>query len=144
MSIKVLLVDDEMSFVETLAKRLTFRSFQVLTASSAERALEVLDREPVDVAVVDMKMPGMDGIQATQAIRARHPEVEVILLTGHASLEASRDGLKLGAFDYLLKPIRIDELVFAIEDAHRKRELNQLEKESKTEELGGDPPPGVE
>jgi DNA-binding NtrC family response regulator len=70
-------------------------------------------------------MPGMDGIAATAAIRAAHPLVEVILLTGHASLEASMEGMYHGAFDYLLKPVSIDELVYKIEDAHRRKQLHE-------------------
>jgi DNA-binding response OmpR family regulator len=123
MPIRVLLVDDETNFVEALARRLSHRRFEVLTAADADQALAVLDREAVDVAVVDVRMPGMDGIEATRAIRSRHPLVEIILLTGHASIEASREGLEIGAFDYLLKPVGIDELVYKIEDAHRRREL---------------------
>ena len=125
MTIRVLLVDDETSFVETLAKRLAIRRFEVMTASSADEALKTLDREEVDVAVVDVRMAGTDGIEATRAIRARHPSVEVILLTGHASIEASLEGLSIGAFDYLLKPVSIDELIFKIEDAYRKQELHR-------------------
>lgn len=123
MTIRVLLVDDETGFVETLAKRLNLRRFDVVTAASANEALEVLERVEVDVAVVDVRMPGTDGIEATRSIRNRHPSVEVILLTGHASLEASHEGLAIGAFDYILKPVSIDELVYKIEDAYRSREL---------------------
>ena len=125
MTIRVLLVDDETSFVETLAKRLAIRRFEVMTASSADEALKTLDREEVDVAVVDVRMAGTNGIEATRSIRARHPSVEVILLTGHASIEASLEGLSIGAFDYLLKPVSIDELIFKIEDAYRKQELHR-------------------
>lgn len=124
MTIRVLLVDDETNYVETLAKRLTLRRFEVVTAASAEEALEVLERVEVDVAVIDVRMPGTDGIEATRQLRARHPAVEVILLTGHASLEASHEGLTIGAFDYLLKPVSIDELIYKIEDAHHRRELH--------------------
>lgn len=132
MTIRVLLVDDERTFVETLAKRLTHRRFHVLTAFSAADALDILEREEVDVAVVDMRMPDMDGIATTRELRARHPTVEVILLTGHASIEASLEGLSIGAFDYLLKPVSIDELIFKIEDAYRRQELDGM-----TESSGG-------
>jgi len=125
MSIRVLLVDDEAGFVETLAKRLTRRTFEVLTACSAEEALETLAQEPVDVCVLDVRMPGMDGVEATREIRSRHPSVEVVLLTGHASIEASQEGLTVGAFDYILKPISLDELIYKIEDAYRSRQLRE-------------------
>jgi len=127
MSIRVLLVDDEASFVETLSKRLVLRRLDVVTAASAEEALTVLDREEIDVVVLDVRMPGIGGIEATRMIRKAHPAVEVILLTGHASLEASMEGMTMGAFDYLLKPVSIDELLFKIEDADRRRTLGRKE-----------------
>jgi DNA-binding response OmpR family regulator len=123
MAIKVLLVDDETSFVETLKRRLTLRRLEVLTAASAAEALALLAEQEPDVVVLDVRMPGMSGIEATREIRRTHPTVEVILLTGHASLEASMEGMTMGAFDYLLKPVSIDELIFKIEDAHRRRSL---------------------
>jgi DNA-binding NtrC family response regulator len=125
MAIRVLLVDDEASFVDTLKRRLTLRKLDVHTASSADEAFEVLDREPLDVVVLDVKMPGTDGLTAIKTIKRHHPLVEVILLSGHANLEASVGGMALGAFDYLLKPVRIDELVYKIEDAHRRKQLQE-------------------
>ncbi len=125
MAIAVLLVDDEETFVETLAKRLTLRRFNVYTATRAPRVFETLDENLIDVVVLDVRMPDLDGIEATQKIKTSHPLVEVILLTGHASMEASLEGLKMGAFDYLIKPVNIDELVYKIEDAHRKKELQE-------------------
>ena len=125
MTIKVLLVDDETSFVETLGRRLTLRKLQVLTAGSANEALDILGREELDVVVLDVKMPGTDGLTAIKTIKRRHPLVEVILLSGHANLEASVGGVALGAFDYLLKPVRIDELVYKIEDAFRRKTLQE-------------------
>lgn len=133
MTIRVLLVDDETSFVETLGRRLGLRRLQVLTAASAAEALATLDREEVDVVVLDVRMPGMGGIEATKEIRSAHPTVEVILLTGHASLEASLEGMTMGAFDYLLKPVSIDELIFKIEDAHRRRTLRLEGVRSRTD-----------
>lgn len=125
MTIRVLLVDDEASFVETLRRRLSLRKLEVLTAASADEAFDILDREPVDVIVLDVKMPGTDGLTAIKTVKRRHPMVEVILLSGHATLEASVGGMALGAFDYLLKPVRIDELVYKIEDAHRRKTLQE-------------------
>jgi DNA-binding NtrC family response regulator len=125
MAIRVLLVDDEQSFVETMQKRLAVRRLDVRMANSGPAALEELAKDPADVVVLDVKMPGMDGIEAIRAIKERHPLVEVILLTGHANLEASLKGMALGAFDYLLKPVGIDELVYKIEDAHRKKSLQE-------------------
>jgi DNA-binding NtrC family response regulator len=125
MAISVLLVDDEQSFVETMQKRLAVRRLEVRTAHSGAAGLEELESGPVDVVVLDFKMPGMDGIETIRAIKKRHPLVEVILLTGHANLEASLEGMELGAFDYLLKPVSFDELVYKIEDAYHKKSLQE-------------------
>jgi DNA-binding NtrC family response regulator len=138
MAISVLLVDDEEAFVQTLAKRLTLRRFNVYTASRAERVFATLEENLIDVVVLDVKMPDLDGIEATQTIKTNHPLIEIILLTGHASLEASLLGMKRGAFDYLLKPVNIDELVYKIEDARRKKEL-QEEKIQRLEDRTDEP-----
>jgi DNA-binding NtrC family response regulator len=87
MAISVLLVDDEEAFVQTLAKRLTLRRFNVYTASRAERLYSTLDENLIDVVVLDVKMPDLDGIEATQTIKNAYPLIEIILLTGHASLD---------------------------------------------------------
>ena len=141
MAISVLLVDDEEGFVTTLAKRLALRRFDISTATTADRLFTTLDETPIDVVVLDVRMPDLDGIEATKMIKNAHPLVEVILLTGHASIEASLEGMEMGAFDYLLKPVNIDELVYKIEDAHRKKEL-QEEKirrlAEKTDDAGGE------
>ena len=126
MAISVLLVDDEVAFVELLAKRLSLRQFEVHQAHDAETAMTILDDHPdIDVVVLDVKMPGTDGLTAIKSIKRRHPMVEVILLSGHASLETSVGGMALGAFDYLLKPVRIDELVYKLEDAHKRKSLQE-------------------
>lgn len=123
--IKVLLVDDEPDFVAPLTNRLALRKLEVITAGSGEEAIQTLEGHSVDVVVLDVKMPGMDGIEAIRQIKKRHPLVEVIMLTGHASLEASIEGMELGAFDYLLKPAAIDELVYKIQDAYKKKSLQE-------------------
>ena len=124
MAIKVLLVDDERSFVETLGRRLTLRQFVVHQAYDAETAMTVLaDNPDIDVVVLDVKMPGTDGLTAIKSIKRRHPLIEVILLSGHANLEASVGGMALGACDYLLKPVRLDELGYKGEDADGRTTL---------------------
>jgi DNA-binding NtrC family response regulator len=126
MAIKVLLVDDERSFVETLGRRLTLRQFVVHQAYDADTAMTVLaDHPEIDVVVLDVKMPGTDGLTAIKSIKRRHPLIEVILLSGHANLEASVGGMALGAFDYLLKPVRLDELVYKLEDAYGRKTLQE-------------------
>lgn len=122
---KVLLVDDETEFRETLMKRLRKRNLVITGASSGEEALAVLERTPVDVVVLDVRMPGMDGIETLRAIKQRWPLVEVIMLTGHASLEVAIQGMELGAFDYLMKPMDIDELVYKLEDAYKRKSLQE-------------------
>jgi DNA-binding NtrC family response regulator len=126
MAISVLLVDDEQAFIEPLAKRLRLRQFDVHQANDAETAMTLLAEHPeIDVVVLDIRMPGTDGLTAIKAIKRRHPMVEVILLSGHASLETSVGGMALGAFDYLLKPVKIDELVYKVEDAHGRKQLQE-------------------
>jgi DNA-binding NtrC family response regulator len=122
---RVLLVDDEVDFVRTLAKRLKRNELSVQAAHSGEDALRHLADNPTDVVILDMKMPGMDGREVLREIKARQPLVEVIMLTGHASVEAAIDGMELGAFDYLMKPVEFEELLYKIQDAHRKKTLQE-------------------
>jgi DNA-binding NtrC family response regulator len=124
-SCRVLLVDDEVDFVRTLTKRLERNKLSVEAVHSGADALEHLAGNPTDVVVLDMKMPGMDGIETLREIKARHPLVEVIMLTGHASVEAAIDGMEQGAFDYLMKPVAFDELLYKIQDARKKKQLQE-------------------
>ena len=126
-SFHVLLVDDEVAFLEALAKRLRKRNIDTTLSSSAKEALRILGETPVDVVVLDLKMPGMDGIEAVRAIKRATPLVEVIMLTGHASVEAAMEGMELGAFDYLTKPVDIEELVYKLQDANRKKSIEEEE-----------------
>ena len=118
----VLLVDDEAPFVETMTKRLTKRRLNVLEAFSGEEALETLKgNSHIDVVILDVKMPGMDGIEALKEIRKDFPLVEVIMLTGHATVETSIEGMRLGAFDYLMKPCDMDVLMEKVTAATQKK-----------------------
>ncbi len=130
---KVLLVDDEIDFLEALIKRMKKRGVDVTGVSSGKEALSFLDTNQVDVVVLDVKMPGMDGIETLREIKRRHPLVEVIMLTGHANLEVAIEGMELGAFDYLMKPMDIDELLYKVEDAYKKKSLH----EQKIKKRGG-------
>ncbi len=119
---KILLVDDESPFVEALSKRLTMRELQVSIALSGPEALEKLEQNPsIDVVVLDVKMPGMDGIETLKAIKARYPLIEVIMLTGHATVESAIDGMKDGALDYLMKPCDLDVLMAKVREAKNKK-----------------------
>lgn len=122
---KILLVDDEVGFLETVVKRLRHRNLSVRAAHSGEEALELLGQEPADVVLLDVKMPGMGGIQTLREIKSRHPLTEVILLTGHASVEVAIQGMELGAFDYLIKPVELDELLYKIQDAKDRKALQE-------------------
>jgi DNA-binding NtrC family response regulator len=121
----VLLVDDEEKFVTSNAKLLSKRGYDILTALDAKQALKTLETHDVHVAVLDVKMPGMDGMALLKEIKARFPLVEVVMLTGHATFESAVSGLKIGASDYLMKPCQISELIQKIEEAHEKRKLNE-------------------
>ena len=118
----VLLVDDEAPFVETMTKRLTKRKLNVSKALSGEEALETLkDNSHIDVVILDVKMPGMDGIETLKEIRKDFPLVEVIMLTGHATVETSIVGMRLGAFDYLMKPCDMEVLMEKVNAAAKKK-----------------------
>jgi len=122
MHAKVLLVDDEAPFVEALAKRLTKRELTVVTAFSGAEALEKLQKEAsIDVVVLDVKMPGMDGIETLQRIKTAYPLVEVVMLTGHATVESAIEGMKMGALDYLMKPCDMDILIAKVTEAKAKK-----------------------
>jgi DNA-binding NtrC family response regulator len=120
---KIMLVDDEERFLTTTQKLLARKGVDVVTATSGSEALDKLTTENVHVVILDVKMPGMDGIATLKAIKERYPVIEVIMLTGHATVESAVDGLKSGATDYLMKPTDIDELVGKAEEAYAKRKV---------------------
>ena len=116
-TIKVLLVDDEEDFVTTLAERLELRGINTQIAINGESALETIEVSPPDLVVLDVMMPGLGGIDVLQRIKTKHPQLPVILLTGHGSKTQGEEGIRNGAFDYLIKPLNIDELIQKIHDA---------------------------
>lgn len=123
---KVLLVDDEVPFVDTMVKRLSKRDFEIFTAYSGQEALDQLQEHPsLDVVVLDVKMPGMDGLQVLKNIKLRWPLVEVIMLTGHASVESGIQGMQMGAFDYVMKPARLDDLLQKVRQAVERKSLQE-------------------
>jgi len=129
---KILLVDDETAFLDAMRRRLTKRDFSVDTAVSGLAALEVLeDRHGnIEVVILDVKMPGLDGIETLREIKRKFPMVEVVMLTGHATVDSAIEGMKLGAFDYLMKPADIDGFtttVMAAADKRRQQEQKIVE-----------------
>jgi DNA-binding NtrC family response regulator len=123
-SVRLLLVDDEKAFVDILSKRIKRRNIDVTKAYSGTEAIQALRGQEFDVAVLDLKMEDMDGIEVLKMLKIMDPELAVIMLTGHGSAEAAEQGIKLGAFDYLTKPYGLEELVVKIMEAyaHRKQD----------------------
>ncbi|OQX21749.1 MAG: two-component system response regulator [Desulfobacteraceae bacterium IS3] len=122
---KILLVDDEKDFVEMLSLRLGETGEKVTPAYNGKECIQILEKAPIDVVILDIKMPGMDGIEVLKEIKKRFPLVEVIMLTGHGTAETAVQGMKLGAFDYLLKPADFDDLRKKTEDAWKRKEEHE-------------------
>ena len=122
---QILLVDDEKDFVEMLSMRLAESGERVTPAYSGQECLNKLKEDDFDVVILDIKMPGMDGIQTLRQIKQNHPLVEVIMLTGHGTTQTAVEGMKLGAFDYLLKPADFEDLEEKLEGAKKKKQEQQ-------------------
>jgi len=129
--VRVMLVDDEVDFLESLKKVFQRRNMEVTTAESGEEALALLKESLVDVVVLDVKMPGMDGLEVLRRIKRDFPSVEVILLSGHPSVEAAVQGVKLGASEYMKKPPKIEDLAATIRWLYRSRQKAILEQQKK-------------
>jgi len=126
MAINILLVDDEKPFLETMTRRLVKREFITASATSGQEAIRLLEKnDDVEVVVLDVKMPEMDGLQTLKIIRQRFPLVEVIMLTGHATIESAIEGMKLGAFDYLMKPCEMEDLLSKVREAAMKKQRHK-------------------
>lgn len=122
----VLLVDDEVDFVETFSERLVMRKLEIAKAFSGEEALQVLDtNKNTEVVILDVKMPGMDGIETLAEIKKKFPLVEVIMLSGHADVESAIDGMKQGAFDYLMKPCDMEQIIAKVTEAVAKKRQHE-------------------
>jgi len=122
----VLLVDDEAEFVETFSERLELRDIEISKAFNGEEALQVLEKNrTIEIVILDVKMPGMDGIETLVEIKKKFPLVEVIMLSGHADVESAIDGMKQGAFDYLMKPCDIDQMIAKVTEAAAKKRQHE-------------------
>ena len=125
--IKILLVDDEIDFLGAIAERLALKGFDVIAASNGREAIASAEKDLFDVAVVDFQMPGMDGTQVLKLLKERHKYLEIIMLTGHASIDSAVESTKLGAFKYLEKPYDFEKLVEAIQEAYAERLKKKFE-----------------
>ncbi|MFH0785393.1 MAG: response regulator [Pseudomonadota bacterium] len=126
---KVLLVDDEEDFLSTLAERLETRGLVVTTALNGEEAVAKAEKEGFDLIVLDLAMPGLDGLETLKRIKAKQPDAEIIILSGQGSIRTSIEAMKLGAEDFMEKPVKMTELLDKISEAKDKR-LQILEKKS--------------
>jgi DNA-binding NtrC family response regulator len=121
MKVRVLLVDDEEQFVQTLAMRLDARGYAVATAFNGDQALKYVKAKDADVVILDVLMPGLTGIDTLREMKKLRPLTEIIMLTGHATVATAIEGMKLGAFDFLMKPTEIEDLVGKIDTAYRRK-----------------------
>jgi DNA-binding NtrC family response regulator len=122
----ILLVDDEVSFVEAFSERLELRNIEISKAFNGEDALRALEENrTIEVVILDVKMPGMDGIETLAEIKKKFPLMEVIMLSGHSTVESAIEGMKQGAFDYLMKPCDMDKLMAKVTEAAAKKRQHE-------------------
>jgi len=124
-NLRVLVVDDEADFLETIVMRLQRRKIDAYGVDGGKKALELVENERFDVVVLDVLMPGMDGIETLKLLKKKDPFIEVIILTGHGSVESGLQGMQFGAFDYIMKPADLDELLEKIQQAYERKRLHE-------------------
>ncbi|MBC8492111.1 MAG: response regulator [Candidatus Marinimicrobia bacterium] len=133
--IRLLIVDDEVKFLDSIAKRLELRDFEVTKATNGKDAIQIARKEKFDLALIDLKMPGIDGKQVLEILMKEHKFIEAIILTGHGSLDSAVECTKLGAFGYLPKPYEFDQLIEKLKEAYelrlQKKFENNLEQKEK-------------
>jgi len=140
MKTRVLIVDDEEEFVQVLSERLTLRDFDVTSVSSGEAAVEEIKSYNFDIVILDVQMPGMTGIDVLREIKALKPLIEVIMLTGHATVDTAIEGMRLGAYDYLMKPLDTEDLNVKIcKASERKTEHEDRIRNAKVKEIISSP-----
>ena len=132
--INLLMVDDEEEFLNSLAERLEARDFIVTTATEGETAIDAAKKGGFDVAILDLNLPGMDGIEILKILKANHKFLEVIILTGHGRVDTYKEATKLGAFSYLEKPFDMDELLEELKNAYHTRLKRKFEHDKKRQE----------
>jgi DNA-binding NtrC family response regulator len=129
--INLLIVDDEEQFLQSITKSLQVRDFNVIAVDRGEKAIEAARKNPIDVALVDLKMPGMDGEETLKALKAEHKWMEVIILTGHGTIDSAVECTKIGAYSYLQKPCSMDELLESLISAYKNKVMNKKKIEDK-------------
>ncbi|WP_319408348.1 response regulator [uncultured Desulfosarcina sp.] len=130
-TIKILLVDDEVKFLKAVSERLSIKGFDVTTATNGDEAIEAANKGGFDVAVLDLQMPGTDGAQVLKILKQNHKFIEIIMLTGHATVDSAVECTKLGAFKYLEKPYDFDKMVDALKEAYQARMKKKFERNQK-------------
>jgi len=146
--IKILIVDDEVDFLQSIAKRLELRDFNITTATNGEEAIKATKSEKFDLALLDLKMPGMDGTEVLAKLKKKHKWLEVIILTGHGSIDSAVECTRLGAFGYLAKPYDLEKLLEVLKQAYEARLKKKFEFDKKrSDELAilsmGESPMGI-
>ena len=129
--INLLIVDDEEQFLESISKSLTVRDFNVIAVNRGEKAIEAARKNPIDVALVDLKMPGINGEETLKALKAEHKWMEVVILTGHGTIDSAVECTKSGAYSYLQKPCSMDELLESLISAYKSKVMNKKKIEDK-------------
>lgn len=134
--INLMIVDDEEPFLEATRKRLEVRGFNVFCVNRGDKALELAGKQPIDIALVDLKMPGMSGEETLRALKKEHEWMEVVILTGHGSIDSAVETTRDGAYRYLQKPCELDHLLEVLTEAYKKRVMNRMEiEEQRMEEI---------
>ncbi|MBW2483685.1 MAG: response regulator [Deltaproteobacteria bacterium] len=134
--INLLIVDDEVTFLDSIRKSLEARDFNVIAVDRGEKAIEAAKKNPIDVALVDLKMPGINGEETLKALKAEHSWMEVVILTGHGTIDSAVECTRSGAFSYLQKPCDLNELLEALKEAFKKKVMNRRKiEEEKMDEL---------
>lgn len=146
--IRLLIVDDEERFLATLAQRLTLRDFDVTPVSQGQQAVEIARQQRFDIAIVDLKMPGIGGEKVLELLKQQDPHIEVVILTGHGTIDSAVECTKLGSYHYLQKPCETDELLTVLKNAYQRRiqAKLRLDEEKMNELLGaatGESPLGI-
>ena len=129
--IKLLIVDDEVKFLKSISERLKLKDFDVTTASDGNHAIKVAKKEKFDVAILDLKMPDMDGTEVLRILKKRHKFLQILILTAYASIDSAVECTKLGAFNYIEKPYNFEKLIEAIKEAYRARLKTKFEHDKK-------------